>query len=109
MCSKPASAGDCKRSAKMSVESTIAPEIAPAAGPKLNASGRSFMRRREAVEYLASLGLPIAFNTLQKLATTGGGPVFRHFGRWPIYRREDLEDWARSRLSGPKASTSQAA
>jgi hypothetical protein len=93
----------------MSVENITAPKVASPAEPPPANSGRAFIRRREAAEYLASIGLPIAFNTLQKLATTGGGPVFRKFGRWPVYRREDLEAWARSRLSKPKASTSQAA
>ncbi len=65
-----------------------------------------FMRRMEAAAYLNGLGLPVAVNTLMKLASVGGGPTFRRFGRIPVYTRSDLDGWARSRLSGPMASTS---
>src|SRR3974390_466525 len=90
---------------KMSVKNPAAPDIAEAAEPSLPTSRRPLMRRRAAAEYLTDRGLPTAFNTLQKLATTGGGPVVHKFGRWPIYREEDLDSWALSRLSGPLAST----
>jgi hypothetical protein len=91
----------------MSVENPIASEVAEAAKPSLPPSRGRFLRRRAAAKYLTDLGLTTAFNTLQKLATTGGGPVFYKFGRWPLYREEDLDDYALARLSGPLASTSQ--
>lgn len=67
---------------------------------------RQFMRRRDAAKYLTEHGFPVAANTLMKLASVGGGPVFRKFGRWPVYQPADLDDWARSRLSEPMRSTS---
>jgi hypothetical protein len=69
-------------------------------------TSRQFMRRIEAAAYLNGLGLPVAVNTLMKLASVGGGPTFRRFGRFPVYTRSDLDAWARSRLSRPMASTS---
>jgi hypothetical protein len=67
---------------------------------------RQYMRRREAAGYLTENGYPVAPNTLTKLASVGGGPVFRKFGRWPVYAPPDLDDWARTRLSAPMRSTS---
>lgn len=46
---------------------------------------------------------------LAKLRVVGGGPTFRKAGRTPIYAEDDLDAWARSRLSGPMRSTSEAA
>lgn len=64
-------------------------------------------RRAAASEYiLENWGLRYAPTTLAKLACVGGGPVFEHFGRWPVYRQEDLDSWVTSRLSGRKCSTS---
>jgi hypothetical protein len=62
--------------------------------------------RRGAVEFLASHGYPVGYATLERLAVVGGGPVFVHFGRKPLYAEADLLAWAQSRCSGPKRSTS---
>lgn len=67
-----------------------------------------FLSRREASEYLSSLGLPVAVATLAKYATVGGGPEFQSFGRFPRYLPEALDRWAESRLSAPRKSTSDA-
>jgi hypothetical protein len=67
-------------------------------------------RRAEASEYIRSVwGLSYSVNTLAKLATIGGGPAFEHFGRWPVYTSQSLDDWVRGRLSRPKNSTSDRA
>ncbi len=64
-------------------------------------------RRAQASEYLKSeWGLNYRPTTLAKLATIGGGPAFEHFGRWPVYRQDELDRWVRARLSGLKLSTS---
>jgi len=68
-------------------------------------SGRLLMRR-EAADYLTSLGYRIAANTLAKLASIGGGPPFRSFGRRPLYHPADLAAWAQARCTGPRRSTS---
>jgi hypothetical protein len=65
------------------------------------------LRRREASAYLAEVhGLQEAPTTLAKKACLGGGPVFESFGRVPYYRTESLDSYAKSRLSGPRRSTS---
>ena len=41
-----------------------------------------FLTRAEAAQYLTEQrGLPTAKTTLQKWVTTGGGPVYRRFGK----------------------------
>ncbi len=68
---------------------------------------QQFFRRTEATRYLREAhGAQVAVATLNKLATIGGGPKFRHVGRWPVYARQDLDEWIRARTSGLKASTS---
>ncbi len=70
---------------------------------------REFLNRREAAEYVRGKGLPCAKATLAKLATIGGGPVMRKFGRNVVYVPADLDAWITARLSGPKTSTSDQA
>lgn len=65
-----------------------------------------FMRRKRAAEYLREkfgVGSPA---TLAKLATLGGGPIFRKNGRIPVYLAEDLDNWALSKIGKPQRSTS---
>ncbi len=52
-------------------------------------------------------GIPIAVATLNKLASTGGGPAMQYAGRIPLYRPEDLDAWAAERLSKPVRSTAE--
>jgi hypothetical protein len=66
-----------------------------------------FMRRKEAAQYLKEkygVGSPA---TLAKLATVGGGPIFRKNGRIPIYQAEDLDAWALAKIGKPVRSTSE--
>lgn len=67
----------------------------------------TYLSRKEASTFLSALGLFIAPSTLAKLASVGGGPVFRRFGRQVKYLPRDLVSWAEDRLSGPVRSTSQ--
>ena len=65
------------------------------------------LRRSEASKYLKDeWGIERAPATLAKLAVVGGGPHFEKAGRVPLYAPEFLDDWARSLLSPPLASTS---
>ncbi len=67
-----------------------------------------FMRRKDAAQYLREkfgVGSPA---TLAKLATLGGGPIFRKNGRIPVYLAEDLDRWASARIGAPRRSTSDA-
>ena len=71
--------------------------------------GDKFKSREEAAQYLTEcLGLPVAKGTLQKWATTGGGPAYRRFGKRAVYRQEDLDAWAANKLSEPRHSTTSA-
>ena len=66
------------------------------------------MTRDEAPSYiLQKHGLKISKNTLQKYATTGGGPVYRRFGNRAVYTAADLDAWIEQKLSAPKRSTSE--
>ena len=73
------------------------------------ADAARMMDRATAAEFLTMRGYKIARATLAKLACLGGGPVFRSFGRKPLYLAADLIAWAEGRTSGPRSSTSEAA
>lgn len=68
-----------------------------------------YLLRPEAAQYLTERGLPITKNTLQKLATTGGGPLYRVFGTRAIYEPPHLDEWAAEKMGAPRRSTSEAA
>lgn len=68
---------------------------------------RPRLRRSEVPGYLLEKhGIPVAVATLNKMATVGGGPAMRYAGRIPLYDIEDLDRWAKERLSKPVTSTS---
>lgn len=70
-------------------------------------SNHKFLNRKEASRFLAEVrGLPVAPQTLAKFAVNGGGPIFRKFGRRPVYSVDDLNAWADARLGPPQSSTS---
>lgn len=72
----------------------------------LNRSPR-YLRRASAARYIRECwGLPCEPSWLAKLAVTGGGPIFRKAGRFPVYEVCSLDSWADGRLSGPMRSTS---
>lgn len=58
-----------------------------------------FPRWKEAANYVQeSCGIPCSPNWLAKLASVGGGPLFRKAGRFPLYSRTDLDAWANARM-----------
>lgn len=66
-----------------------------------------YLRRAAAARYVREAwGLPCSSKWLAKLAVTGGGPVYRKAGRFPIYTAADLDTWAQSRIGAPRRSTS---
>ena len=68
-----------------------------------------FLRRKAAGEYLkAKFGFG-SEKTLAKLATLGGGPIFHKAANAAIYKPEDLDAWALSKIGAPQKSTSDAA
>ena len=52
-----------------------------------------YLDRNEQVEYLKERGLRVTKNTLQKLATTGGGPEYQIFGNKAVSTPEALDAW----------------
>jgi hypothetical protein len=66
----------------------------------------NFIRRAEAAVYLKSRYGIGSKATLAKLACLGGGPVFRLIGKIPVYQLADLDEWAQSRITAPRRSTS---
>jgi len=66
-----------------------------------------FLRRAAAALYVRETwGIPCSAKWLAKLAVTGGGPIFRKAGRFPVYASGDLDAWADARISAPRSSTS---
>jgi hypothetical protein len=68
----------------------------------------TYLRRRAAAEYLREQrGIPCSEKTLAKLACIGGGPLYRRFGRIPLYLIADLDAYANAKISEPVQSTSE--
>ena len=68
----------------------------------------ALLRRKETAEALTGAGFPIAAKTLATMATRGGGPPYRTFGRAVLYRWGDALAWAEGRLSPMRCSISEA-
>ena len=59
------------------------------------------MYSAEAAQYIREVyGIPCTNMTLFRYELLGGGPAFRKV-KFAIYSRDDLDTWARSRLSKP--------
>jgi hypothetical protein len=43
---------------------------------------------------------------MANLAVTGAGPVYRLVGKYAVYADEDLDCWARSRITSPRRKAS---
>lgn len=65
--------------------------------PYLVDTSKRYLARREAATLLSEQGFPTAPATLEKLASIGGGPPFRKYGRRVIYDRGELLAWAEAR------------
>lgn len=68
----------------------------------------SMLTRDRAAEALSECGYPVSKLTLQTMATRGGGPAYRRFGKRALYRWGDILSWAESRCTSPRHSTSEA-
>ncbi len=66
----------------------------------------AFMRRLAVAAALPAAGFPVSATTLATLASRGGGPPYRLFGRIPLYRWSDALTWAEQRCSSLRHSTS---
>ena len=65
------------------------------------------LRRVPAAEYVRdTYGLRCSPAYLEKLGSTGGGPLYYRLGHQVIYEIPDLDVWALSRISGPLSKAS---
>jgi len=65
------------------------------------------LTRTEAAAFLTERGYRVAYATLNKYATVGGGPVFESFGRRPLYKPADLLAWVASKTTPARRHTSE--
>lgn len=56
------------------------------------------LTRKDAAMILTASGFPMSEATLATMATRGGGPPYHLFGKYALYSRDLLMDWARSRM-----------
>jgi hypothetical protein len=67
----------------------------------------TLLRRDATAAALTDAGFQTSPKTLATQASRGGGPPYRSWGRWPLYRWGDALAWAHSRLSPPRRNTSE--
>ena len=68
----------------------------------------ALLTRRQTAKALTAAGFPVAEATLATKAVRGGGPSYCRFSGRALYRWGDALEWANSRLSPPRRSTSEA-
>lgn len=71
-------------------------------------SADALLTRESAASALTAAGYPVSPRTLATKATRGGGPPYSLFSGRALYRWGDALDWARSLMSPPRRSTSEA-
>jgi hypothetical protein len=67
----------------------------------------ALLTRQQLAEALTDAGYPTSPKTLATMASRGGGPPFRKFGRRPLTRWREGLGWARSRLGPVVNSTAE--
>ena len=66
-----------------------------------------FMTRKEAAAFLrVTYGMRVTANSLATRACRGGGPPFSKMGRYVVYRKIDLIEWAKLQCPGMFENTS---
>lgn len=75
--------------------------------PTIDTPTTAYMTRREVPAFLAKLGYPITHKYLGKLASVGGGPIYRMFGNRALYTPEDVLAWIETRTSAPVTCAAQ--
>lgn len=66
-----------------------------------------YLTKKQASDFLSNkMGLPTSDKTLSKLITCGGSPIYQKFGSRVVYKKEDLINWANSKLSKPRRNSS---
>jgi hypothetical protein len=75
---------------------------------KMPESPDTLLTREQVALALTALGFQTKKSTLATKAVRGGGPVYRLFGKRPLYRWADAIEWAESKMSAPRRNTSGA-
>jgi hypothetical protein len=65
------------------------------------------LTRAQTAAALSECGFPVKPATLATKASRGGGPPYALFGARPLYRWGDCLEWAKSRLTRPRTSSSE--
>jgi hypothetical protein len=60
------------------------------------------MTREQAADALTKIGFPVKPKTLAVWASRGDGPPYQLFRARALYRWDETEAWARSRLAAPR-------
>lgn len=89
------------------VRETLPPLRVEDAKPVAPALDDLLDRRNLSCALALHAGRRVAVATLASLATRGGGPPFRLFGRRPLYRWGDAMEWAEQNTKPPRRSTSE--
>ena len=63
-----------------------------------NFTGKTKLRRHECAAALCAHGFPITAKTLAAMATRGGGPPCKTWGRAVLYEWGEVLAWAEQRL-----------
>ena len=71
-------------------------------------SADALLTREAVANALTAAGFPVSPRTLATKATRGGGPPYCLFSGRALYRWGDTLEWARSLMSPPRRSTSEA-
>jgi hypothetical protein len=67
------------------------------------------LSRKDTSAAFKAAGYRVSESTLATMASRGGGPPFRKFGKYPLYRWGDSLAWAEGKLRPPVRSTSELA
>lgn len=70
-----------------------------------NHSPGALLQRSACAQALTEAGYPISAKTLATMATRGGGPPYRTFGRTALYKWSEVLGWAEGRLNAPRQTT----
>lgn len=77
--------------------------------PRAAREPAELFRRPDAAAYVrARYKMPCSTAWLAKLAVIGGGSPFHKAGRFPLYTKPTLDEWAHARLGPLVSSTSEA-
>jgi hypothetical protein len=68
---------------------------------------RTFLTRRQLPGPLKACGFDVPHDTLATMASRGGGPPFRKFGKSAVYQWADVVAWVRETMGEPARTTSE--